>query len=80
MALAKISENGVWITSVNIGDSGTRVAIEGRSLNLEGAVRYAQRVGDQLGPFGVKFATLEISSQAAGSDRIAIPVVKFVLR
>ena len=80
LALAKVSENGVWVVSVNISDSGKRMSVEGRSLTPEGVVRYAQRLSEQFGPFGVKFSALEVSSQPTGGSRGVLPTVKFVLR
>jgi hypothetical protein len=80
LALAKVSENGVWIVTVSITDSGTRMRVDGRSLTPEAVVRYAQRLSEQFAPFGVKFSTLEVSSQPITGERGALPAVSFVLR
>jgi hypothetical protein len=80
LTLAKVSENGVWVTNVSISDAGTRMTIEGRSLNSEAVIRYSQRLNEQFAPFGVKFSTLEVSQQSLGTERNALPVVRFVLR
>jgi hypothetical protein len=80
LALAKVSENGVWVVSVSIADSGTRMRIDGRSLTSEAVVRYAQRLSEQFAPFGVKFSTLEVSSLPITGERGVLPAVSFILR
>ncbi|MEO7557557.1 MAG: hypothetical protein ABIT34_00725, partial [Gammaproteobacteria bacterium] len=41
-ALAKISDNSRWLTSVTISDAGKNVSIAGRALNNEAILRYAR--------------------------------------
>jgi hypothetical protein len=62
VALARVAENGVWLSGLRISEGGTKVSVIGRSLTQEGVIRYAQRLNEQFAPFGAKFTTLDITA------------------
>ena len=78
VALARTSENGVWINNMRISEGGTKVSVSGQSLTQEGVIRYAQRLNEQFAPFGAKFTTLSITAPAANPGMP--PVVGFTLQ
>jgi hypothetical protein len=65
VALARISENGVWLSQVQISEAGTRISVAGGALDPDAVVRYAQRLNEQFAPFGAKFTTLEMTAPSA---------------
>jgi hypothetical protein len=78
VALARVSENGVWLSGLRISEGGTKVSVTGRSLTQEGVIRYAQRLNEQFAPFGAKFTTLDITAPTAAPGMP--PVVGFTLQ
>ena len=82
--LARISEDGVWLTSVRIGSAGKTVSLAGKSLRNESVLRYAQRLNEQLSPYGVRFSAVELTPEvattaAAGAAGPALSSVAFKL-
>jgi Tfp pilus assembly protein PilN len=63
--LARISENGVWLTGVKIGNAGKTVSLAGRSLRQESVLRYAQRLNEQFSAYGVQFSAVELTPEFA---------------
>ena len=61
--LARISEQGVWLTSVKIGNAGKAVSLAGRSLHYDSVLRYAQRLNQQFSPYGVQFTQVELTPE-----------------
>ena len=69
-ALARISEDGVWLTGISIANGGRTVRLEGRSLRADTVMRYAQRLNEQFSAYGAQFTALELtpsSDQATAS-------------
>ena len=64
-ALARISEEGVWLTGIKIGNAGKTVSLAGRSLRHESVLRYAQRLNQQFSAYGVQFSAVELTPEAA---------------
>lgn len=83
-ALASISEDGVWLTGVKIGNAGKTVSLAGRSLRHESVLRYAQRLNERFSTYGAQFTALELTPDAttagaaAGSAGTAGPAVSSV--
>lgn len=79
--LARISEDGVWLTGVKIGNAGKSVSLAGRSLHHESVLRYAQRLNEQFSPYGVRFTAVELTPDVAreGGSGPALPSVAFKL-
>ena len=82
--LARISEDGVWLTGVKIGNAGKTVSLAGRSLRQESVLRYAQRLNEQFAAYGVQFSAVELTPDvakegAAGSAGPALSSVVFKL-
>ena len=63
--LARISEDGVWLTGVKIGNAGKSVSLAGRSLHHESVLRYAQRLNEQFSSYGVQFTAVELNPDVA---------------
>ena len=63
--LARISEQGVWLTSVKIGNAGKAVSLAGRSLHHDFVLRYAQRLNQQFSSYGVQFTQVELTPEVA---------------
>ena len=83
-ALAGISEDGVWLTGVKIGNAGKTVSLAGRSLRHESVLRYAQRLNEQFSAYGVQFTAVELTPDvakegAAGAAGPALSSVAFKL-
>jgi Tfp pilus assembly protein PilN len=83
-ALARISEDGVWLTEVKISNAGKTVSLAGRSLRSESVVRYTQRLNEQFSAYGVQFSALELTPEvakqgAAGGAGPALSSVVFKL-
>ncbi len=62
--LARVSEEGLWLTSVKIGDAGKTLSLAGRSLRHESVLRYAQRLNEQFTAYGVQFTAVELVPEA----------------
>ncbi len=83
-ALAGISEEGLWLTGIKIGNAGKTVSLAGRSLRHESVLRYARRLNERFSAYGVQFSAMELTpeaakeSAAAGSAAIAGPPVSSV--
>ncbi len=82
--LARISEDGVWLTGVKIGNAGKTVSLAGRSLRQESVLRYAQRLNGEFAAYGVQFSEVELTPEgakegAAGSAGFPLPSVAFKL-
>jgi len=82
--LARISEDGVWLTGVKIGNAGKTVSLAGRSLRHESVLRYAQRLNEQFSAYGVQFTAVELTPDvaiegAAGTAGPALSPVAFKL-
>lgn len=82
--LARISEDGVWLTGVKIGNAGKTVSLAGRSLRNESVLRYAQRLNEQFSAYGVQFSAVELTPEvakegAAGAAGPALSSVAFKL-
>ena len=80
VALARISENGIWLNNVRISDAGKSIVIGGSSLNPDAVLRYAQRLNEQFAPFGAQFSTVEISTPAPSGPNTGPSIVHFNLR
>jgi Tfp pilus assembly protein PilN len=66
-ALARIAEEGVWLTNVNIANAGRTMQVEGRSLRANSVMRYAQRLNEQFSAYGAQFTALELAPDS-GTD------------
>jgi hypothetical protein len=82
-ALAAISEDGVWLTEVKIGNAGKTVRLAGRSLRHESVLRYAQRLNERFAAYGAQFTALELTpdvvkESAAGAAGPAGPALSSV--
>jgi len=66
--LARVTEDGVWLTGVKIGNAGKTVTIAGRSLRQESVLRYAQRLNEKFLDYGVQFGAMELTPEAVKAD------------
>jgi hypothetical protein len=85
-ALAAISEDGVWLTGVKIGNAGKTVSLAGHSLRNESVLRYAQRLNERFAAYGAQFTAVELTPDvvvvkegAAGTAGPALSSVTFKL-
>ena len=84
MTLARISEDGVWLTGIKIDNAGKTVSLAGRSLRNESVLRYAQRLNEQFSAYGVQFSAVDLKPElakesAAGGAGPALSSVVFRL-
>jgi hypothetical protein len=77
VALARIGEQGIWLTGVRISAVGRSLELEGRSLEAEAVIRYAGQVNQQMGPFGTQVGSLELTP--VSRDASAARAVNFKL-
>lgn len=63
-ALAGLSSDGLWVTSLNVTKAGSAISISGRALNNDAVMRYASRLNDAFTGFGVRFNSLELTPEA----------------
>ena len=76
--LARISEDGVWLTKINIAAAGKSVSLAGRSLRNESVLRYAQRLNEQFSVHGVQFSAVELTPEIA-KESAAVPGLSSVV-
>jgi len=69
--LARISEDGVWLTGIKIGNAGKMVSVEGRSLRNESVLRYARRLNEQFSAYGVQFSAVELTDALESTPEAA---------
>ena len=69
--LARISEDGVWLTTVTIGNGGKAVSLAGRSLHHEPLLRYVRRLNEQFSARGVQFSAVELTAPEVPAERAA---------
>jgi hypothetical protein len=60
-ALAGVSEEGLWITSVAVTNAGRLVTLSGRALRTESILRYAKRLNEAFAPYEVQFNSMELT-------------------
>lgn len=64
-ALARIPEEGLWVTGVHIQKGGRSVSVEGRSLRSDTVLKYVEHLNRQMSPFGAQITGLELTPVAA---------------
>jgi len=77
VALARIGEPGVWLTSFKILNSGKAVQIEGRSLEAQAVLRYAGEVNQRFAGYGASLNSVELTPMMSAAT--AVPAVSFKL-
>jgi len=79
--LARVTEDGVWLSGVKIGNAGKTVSIAGHSLRQESVLRYAQRLNEKFSDYGVQFSGMELTPEAVKADgaRPGLSAVAFKL-
>jgi hypothetical protein len=75
--LARITEDGVWLTGAKISNGGKTVSITGRSLRQESVLRYAQRLNDQFSAQEVQLTAMELTPEYV-KEGTAAPRLSFV--
>ena len=78
-ALAKISDNSLWLNSVAISSAGKKIHLAGRALTKESILRYAKRLNEQFSAYGVQFNSVEMTPEVLGKegvDQLSIVVFK----
>lgn len=78
-ALNAAAVEGVWLTSVDVGKSGTQVSLTGAGVSSAAVMQYATRVNQAFRPLGVRFNNVEVTPQAASGPDQPPPVVLFKL-
>jgi hypothetical protein len=61
--LASVPEQGLWITSFSVGNTGKLVSLSGRALRNESVLRYARRLNEAFAPQGVQFNSVEMTPE-----------------
>jgi len=81
--LGSVSEQGLWITSVSIGNAGKLMSLSGRALRNESVLRYAKRLNEAFAPYDVQFKSLEMTPEnmvhTAQAGKPALTTVAFKL-
>ncbi len=78
-ALANLSDNNLWLTSVAISNTGKKVNLTGRALNDESILRYTQRLNQQFAGYGVQFTSVEMTTEVFGKEGGAAPSLSTVV-
>lgn len=73
--LGSISENGLWITSIDVSKGGTAVTLNGRALRNDAVMQYARRLNDAFTPHNVRFNSLELTPEALSKPGAPAPTV-----
>ena len=71
--LARVSEEGLWLTNIRIDASGKNINLVGHALRHESVLRYAQRLNEQFAAYGVRFTGLELIPEAGKVGASATP-------
>lgn len=71
--LARTIEPNVWITQVSIGEAGRRLSVEGKALNEQSVLTYAERLNQAYRAQGLTLAALEMTVDAASAATTAAP-------
>ena len=61
--LSRLSEDGLWLTSILISDGGKRVNLDGRALRSESVLRYAEKLNRAFSTQGVQFNSVEMTPE-----------------
>ena len=61
--LASVSEEGLWITSFSVGNTGKLVSLSGRALRNDSVLHYAKRLNEAFAPQGVQFNSVEMTPE-----------------
>lgn len=82
-ALASVSVEGLWITSVSIGNAGKLLSLSGRALHNESVLRYANRLNAAFASMGVQFNSVEMTPESLAKtgepDKAQLTTVAFRL-
>lgn len=76
--LARIREDGLWLTKVAIGHGGQSFSLGGLTLRKDAVMRYAERVNAAFADEGVQFTMVELGAESAGRVENGIPQVEAV--
>lgn len=68
-ALAGVSENGLWLTSIDLTKNGKGITLTGRALDQGSVMRYAEKLAARLSDDGIVFRGLDVSPQNSAPDR-----------
>jgi hypothetical protein len=73
VALAKTTEQGIWLTGVRIQKGGRDLYLEGRSLDPESVLKYTENVNRQMAPFGAQITGIDMTpvTSAGGLSAMA---------
>lgn len=64
MTLAGVSEDGLWLTSVSVGNAGRVLNLSGRALRNDAVMRYAKRLNEAFAAQGVQFNSVEMTPES----------------
>jgi hypothetical protein len=78
-ALNTAAVEGVWLTAVEMGKSGTQVSLAGGGVSSAAVMQYATRVNQTFRPLGVRFNTVEVNPQGPAGPDQAPAIVLFKL-
>lgn len=68
LAFARQSVNGLWITSITVGESGSKMTISGRALKAELVSDYIKRLSKEKAMHGITFSAMDLQQTAADSS------------
>ena len=71
-ALAKTTEDGIWLTGVRIHKGGRDIYLEGRSLDPESVLKYTEKVNRQMAPFGAQITGIDLTPVTSASGLSAM--------
>lgn len=83
--LASVTEEGLWLTKVDISKSGKNLQVAGHSLNNDAVMRYSRSLNTVFAEQGMQFTSIELTPQtagptSAGSPGASLGSTKFVIR
>jgi hypothetical protein len=76
-SLARATEEGLWITNLNLTGGGQKLALQGRALESATVLRYVKRLNARFEEHGSGISTLDITIPEAGEGAATARGVSF---
>ncbi len=72
--LARLTSDGLWLTTVKIANAGKSVSLAGHSMRKETVLGYVQRLNEQFARHGVRFTSLELAPESGKESATGTPL------
>lgn len=61
LAMTRLKEPGLWLTSVSVGNTGKRLELKGEAQNGGSVLRFAHRANEAVQPLSLRMDTLDVA-------------------